>query len=197
MKRMSILFALVVLIMSLIVIVTGPAVCGQQMITLTPDSGFAAVAISGTGFGSGTTIDIYWDGDPIPTIPQNVGTDEGGDFTAIIVVPDQTDPGEYRIRAWDGEIAEEATATFTVIDMTGPAGEQGLRGADGAPGSDGASGSMGPPGSQGPTGPQGPAGPEGTAGAAGFTPYAAAGISGVVLALMAIVLGLVNLVRKL
>jgi len=48
-------------------------------------------------------------------------TDETGSFTALISVQTQTSPGVHTVNATD-ESGNWATATFTVVDMRGPAG---------------------------------------------------------------------------
>jgi hypothetical protein len=84
-------------------------------------------------------------------------TDPNGSFTVLISVPTQTNPGSYTVNATD-ESGNWATATFTVVDMTGPQGPAGLQGPQGP------KGDKGDTGSQGPIGPQGPQGTEGRPG---------------------------------
>jgi hypothetical protein len=125
----------------------------QPRITLTPEEGFSAIMISGEGFWGGR-VSIYWGDDlqnPIPTVPFDVwvgwsGEQRFGYWTAIIVVPKQTEPGQYRITARDEEGAS-AQAWFTVVDMTGPEGPEGPAGATGPQGT---AGEQGPPGEPGP-----------------------------------------------
>jgi hypothetical protein len=119
----------------------------QPRITLTPEEGFSAIMISGEGFWGGR-VSIYWGEDmqnPIPTVPLDVwvgwsGEQRFGSWTAIIVVPTQTEPGEYHITATDEEGAS-AQAWFTVVNMTGPEGPEGP---------EGPTGEQGPPGEPGP-----------------------------------------------
>ena len=122
------------------------------MLELTPDTGFAATTIVGSGgFAANSIITITWDGTPVPTVPQQITTDAYGNFTAIITVPTQTASGAHVVNATD-EYGRSAEITFTVVDMTGPTG------ATGATGSAGATGATGAAGPQGETGETGPAG---------------------------------------
>ena len=138
---------------------------GAGRITLSPTSGFSTVTVAGTGFYGGT-ITIYWDGKPVPTVPSPLdgsGT-QFGEFTAIISVPTQTEPGEHTVTAVDQENTV-AHATFIVVDLTGqdgPAGEQG------PPGESGSAGEQGPPGEPGPAGEGGLPGEPGPAGEGGL-----------------------------
>jgi hypothetical protein len=148
---------------------------GPPGIFLSPSSGFAALTISGTEFTTGVEVDIFWDDDPIPTVPQTVITTQApgqpyGVFTAIITVPTQTTPGPHVVTAQDTETNLTAFAIFNVVDMTGPegpAGEQGPAGSVGPAGSAGLAGASGPQGATGDTGPEGLAGPQGLSGAQG------------------------------
>lgn len=179
MKRLGFLVMLTLLLVLVLVGATANVVFAQsEAITLTPTSGFAALTVSGTGFGSFNVVIISWDGIPIPTVPQTISSDEVGNFTAIITVPTQTLPGQHTVKAEVIEVGA-ATAIFTVTNMTGPPGlpgadgDQGIQGETGAAGEAGerglagTTGAQGAAGEQGPTGPAGPAGPQGTAGAPG------------------------------
>ena len=133
----------------------------------------------------GGQITIYWDGEPIPTIPSPLylhDTQEGG-FTAIISIPTQTEPGEHTVMARDQKGAT-ARAIFTVIDMTGP---QGPAGEQGAPGRQGPAGTQGAPGEQGPRGEQG---------APGASLSVLPSILAILLALVAIVLAILGKIKK-
>lgn len=168
MKRLSLLVILTLLLALVLVGATANVVFAQnEAITLSPAFGFAAVTVSGTNFGSGTIIIITWDGNPIPTIPQTVYTDEGGSFTAIITVPTQTSPGQHTVQATDLEVGGAAAATFTVTSMTGPQGPAGATGEQGIQGETGPAGPAGAQGLPGTTGAQGPLGEQGSAGLAG------------------------------
>ena len=125
-------------------------------ITLTPSSGFATTTVYGSGFmfSDGYSVNITWDGTLIPTVPEEPTI--GGaayTFTAIISVPTQSSPGAHTVKAiayMPGEpgSTENATAQFTVIDMTGPQGDIGPSGE----GDQGPAGPAGPPGAEGPPG---------------------------------------------
>jgi len=132
-------------------------------ITLTPDEGFSVTTVSGFGFTGGSMVTIEWDGVELPTVPKEVYTQEDGRFTAIISVPTQTEPGPHTVTVTDEE-GLTASATFEVIDMTGPEGPQGPRGSSGSTGPEGPEGPPGPEGEKGDPGPAGPAGPKGEEG---------------------------------
>lgn len=144
------------------------------VITLVPDTGFASTTIVGSGFSSGSRMNITWDGELIPTLP-NPLTATCDSFTAIISVPTQTEPGPHIVNATDEE-GNSAVANFTVVDMTGPQGSEGPQGPQGdtgpkgdagdtgSQGPAGATGATGATGSQGPQGPAGPQGPQGETG---------------------------------
>ena len=139
MKRPSFL-VISLLLLTLVVVGTtadevySQAGAPQPSITLSPTSGFSAITIAGVGFFGGE-ITIYWEEEPIPTVPSPLyGSDtQDGSFTAIISMPTQIEPGEYIITAQDQE-RFIADATFTVIDMTGPQGLPGEPGPAGEPG---------------------------------------------------------------
>jgi len=116
-------------------------------ISLVPDTGIASTTIAGT-FNPDSTITITWDGTPIPTIPRPLITDANGDFTAIISVLTQDEPGLHFVNASDEE-GNWAEASFTVLNMTGPAGPTGPAGAAGATGATGAAGATGATGAKG------------------------------------------------
>ncbi len=192
MKRLS-FFATLALLLTLVLVGTtaNEAYSQAPRITLSPTSGFSTVTVSGTGFFGGQ-ITIYWDGDPIPTVPSPLyGYDtQAGGFTAIITVPAQTTPGEHDVGAIDQE-RTAASATFTVIDMTGPQGLPGERGPAGEPGS------SGPPGKPGPTGELGPPGPPGETGSPGEAgPGGGISIVAIILALIALGLQVVGRIKK-
>jgi len=139
-------------------------------IWLDPESGFSTITITGKGFVG--FIKVYWDykeeeeeeEDTLPTIPYNVLPESPyGWFSAIISVPTQAKPGKHTITVKD-KLYHEASATFTVIDITGP---QGKRGVQGPPGELGPLGPQGRPGPQGPRGLPGTEGPPGEPGPAG------------------------------
>jgi len=130
------------------------------VLTLTPDSGFAATTITGTGFHHNSEIAITWNGTQITTVPYPLTTDATGNFTAIVSVPTQDTPDIYNVTATD-EGGITITTTFTVVDMTGPPGESGEQGVTGPPGESGVTGPPGESGEQGATGLQGEPGTSG------------------------------------
>jgi hypothetical protein len=129
------------------------SIVGQ--VSLTPESGIATTTITGAGFDPDSTITIAWDGTPIPTVPSPLTTDSDGSFTAIISVLTQDEPGAHNITVTDAS-GNSGVATFTVLDMTGPAG---ATGATGPAGPTGATGATGPAGATGATGQTGAAAP--------------------------------------
>ena len=133
-----------------------------------PAEGIASTTLVGSGFAPNSTITVSWDGEVIPTIPSPLTTDSSGNFTAIISVLTQTEPGVHIIQVTDEE-GNVAFAPFNVTDMTGPPGPQGPPGPEG------------PPGEQGPPGPAAPV--EGL--------WASIG-----LAIVAIVISLLSILRK-
>jgi len=126
-------------------------------VALMPSTGFASTTVSGSGFSGNSSVTITWDGITIPSIPNPTTTDATGSFVAMISIPTQTAPGTHTVNATD-ESGNWATATFTVVDMTGPQGSTGLQGQQGPKGDTGLQGSTGPQGPKGDTGPQGPTG---------------------------------------
>jgi len=139
---------------------------GGANISLTPTTGFASTTIMGWGFVPNSLITVTWDGTTIPTVPSPLTADSYGNFTAIISVLTQTEPGLHNVTVID-EYGDNATATFTVINMTGPTGPAGPAGPAGANGTAGPAGPTGPAGPAGANGTAGPAGPTGPAGPAG------------------------------
>ncbi|UCC58366.1 MAG: hypothetical protein JSW14_00065 [Candidatus Bathyarchaeum sp.] len=81
---------------------------------LEPKSGIAQTTLVGSGFAPDSRITVTWNGNEIHTLPNPLMTNVHGDFTAIITVQNQTDLGNYAVRAVD-EMGNEATATFAVI----------------------------------------------------------------------------------
>jgi hypothetical protein len=169
-------------------------------ITLSPNTGFSTLTVSGTGFVRLVT--ISWDNVPIPTVPSTIQVNELGNFTAIITVPTQTDVGDHLVTATDtaAKPVINVSTVFKVVDMTGPAGAAGVKGATGAAGPAGSAGTIagvGPAGPAGPAGPTGPAGAKGEAGAAGVSGSAPLmGILAIILALIAIGISFFSRVKK-
>lgn len=195
MKRWNLLVILTLLLTLALAGTTTDEVYSQNTsITLTPESGYCAVIISGEGFFGGE-IFIYWEDDQVPTVPSPLYSrdTQDGSFTAIITVPTQSEPGEYVITAIDQENFN-ADAVFTVVAATGPAGLPGDPGPAGPPGPRGPEGPTGDPGSAGATGPQGLLGEQGTPGEPG--PGAGMSIVAIVLALAALGLTLFGKIKK-
>lgn len=137
-------------------------------IALSPYAGFASTTITGSGFSNNSRVTITWDGTTIPSVPSSVITDTTGGFAALISVPTQTTAGVHTVNATD-ESGNWATATFTVVDMTGPQGPAGLQGQQGPRGEKGDTGSQGSTGPQGPKGDKGDTGLQGPAASLGET----------------------------
>jgi hypothetical protein len=195
MKRWNLLVILTLLLTLALAGTTTDEVYSQNTsITLTPESGYCAVIISGEGFFGGE-IFIYWEDDQVPTVPSPLYSrdTQDGSFTAIITVPTQSEPGEYVITAIDQENFN-ADAVFTVVAATGPAGPPGDPGPAGPAGSRGPEGPTGDPGPAGATGPQGLPGEQGTPGEPG--PGAGMSIVAIVLALAALGLTLFGKIKK-
>lgn len=119
-----------------------------RRISVVPHAGFASTTVLGSGFSNDSTVHITWDGVVMSTVPYSVVTDSTGNFSAMISVPDQNVLGVHIVNATDAS-GNWATATFTVVNMTGPPGPKG---------------DTGDVGTQGPIGPQGPRGENGTQG---------------------------------
>lgn len=188
MKRLSLFISLATLLI-LVVGVPSHEVYAQvpppPRIYLSPTSGFSTVTIAGSGFYDGE-ISIYWDGEPIPTVPAPLYATQGN-FTAIISVPTQTDPGEHTVTARDQQ-GTTASAIFEVVDMTGPQGPRGEQSPAGEQGPTGEPGAQGEPGPPGPTGEQGPPGLPGPAGEQGAQGLSIAAIALALSALLLILL---------
>ena len=152
---------------------------------LMPSTGFACATVVGSGFSNDSKITIRWDGSVIPTVPSPLTTDANGNFTAIITVLTQTSPGPHTVNATDEE-GNWATATFTVVDMTGL---QGQKGDKGDKGDTGAQGLKGDKGDKGDTGDQGPQGPPGE------VPFIISGLT-IAVSIIAICLATIALFRK-
>ncbi len=129
-------------------------------ISLSPSSGFSSIMVVGSGFSPVSNITIYWDGNSISNIPSPLFTNFLGEFTAIINVQNQTEPGFYNVTAID-LLGGQASAFFTVVNMTGPEGpkgDTGPQGPEGTSGIKGDTGEQGIPGEKGEEGDQGPPG---------------------------------------
>jgi hypothetical protein len=144
MRRFGLLAISVLLLALVIMGATSEDVYSQEgrgRIVLSPESGFSAVTVSGTGFYGGEVY-IFWDDERIPTVPSPLYPQDTaqGSFTAIISVPTQAEPGEYIVTARNQ-------------GPTGPVGNPGPQGVAGEPGP---TGEPGPPGETGPAGEPGP-----------------------------------------
>lgn len=170
-----------------------PAVTAVPTITLSPNTGIATM-ISGTGFTPSDTITITWGGITMVTSPMTISASTSGAFTAQVVALNQTTPGAYTVKAID-QHSLNASATFTVPNLQGPAGAKGDTGAagpSGAAGSNGAAGAQGAKGDTGATGATGntgPAGPSGAPGAVSGGPEMP--LTALALAVVALIIGLV------
>ncbi|MFO7996825.1 MAG: hypothetical protein R6U93_06785 [Dehalococcoidia bacterium] len=195
MRKVSLPVTMMLLLALVLVGSTPVQVDAQQGpdISLSPEEGFSAIMVSGTGFWDYySEVLISW-GDldnQIPTLPSPLYPNGDGTFTAIIVVPTQADPGLHRIWAWQEWWISEGKPlpverSFTVVDMTG------------AQGPEGPEGSEGPAGPQGPAGAAGPQGPEGQPGLAEEArPVLGVSIAALVLALIALVMMLLGKIKK-
>ncbi|GEM_PF-1923064 len=130
-------------------------------LTLSPNSGFSSIMVVGAGFSPGDNITIFWDGSAIPTILSPLYVGLGGGFTALINVPSQTKPGSHNVTAKGLVGGTNASALFTVVNMTGPNGPKGDAGSQGAQGSTGQKGDTGEKGPAGEPGSKGDQGPPG------------------------------------
>ena len=179
MKRLIYIPTMLLLAFSLLLASTESAYA--QGITLYPQSGVGSVIIQGSDFMGGSDIEILWDGNPVPTVPSPLRTENSDDefwgtFVAMITIPTDASPGSHTITVIGTAPDEDPVsldATFELLSIVGPAGPEGSegdRGPRGLPGPTGPSGSTGTSGEQGPVGepgtigPPGPAGPTGLAG---------------------------------
>jgi len=160
-----------------------------RYLALMPNAGFAATTMIGGRFAANSVITATWDGRPIITVPSPLATDSHGNFTGIITVLTPTVPGVHTVIVTDQE-GKNATATFTVVDMTGPTGPQGEKGETGPTGPTGPQGERG---QTGPRGEQGETGPQGPAGSAGPTEVLWASI---IIAIIALVVAVYPLLAK-
>ena len=168
-----------------------------ESITLTPDSGFSSFTISGTDFAVESPITIEWDGNGVSSFHQNMPYQIlGPDFVAIVDIPIDAEPGAHTVTVTDDYTPPNvASATFTVVDMTGPQGLQGPQGIKGTQGPVGDNGSPGPPGSVGSPGPPGPAGNMGNQGRPGEDADYGVSYTAIIIAFVAIGLNLFQLAR--
>ena len=164
MRRKMAVIAVALLLFSM-VSMTSANECLPEIV-LSPNEGCSVFAVNGQYFTLCSDLSFYWDGEPIDVIWLDKSTD--GSFYALVTVQTQDVSGEHNVTVTD-DCGLSAWALFTVIDMTGPQGEQGLPGEQGETGEQGLTGETGPAGETGETGLTGPAGVNGTAGATGET----------------------------
>ena len=142
----------------------------KPQLELLPSTGFATT-IKGSIFPRNTRVEvIVWNEESlIDTIPQEVVTDNLGNFIAMFTALEQpTEGGDFLIRASISTF--DGVATFTVPATKGDQGEigpQGDKGDTGATGPKGSAGTTGPRGPIGPQGLQGETGPQGEQGSKG------------------------------
>jgi hypothetical protein len=127
-------------------------------ISLSPSSGFSSIMVVGSGFSAIDSITIFWNGSKIPTIDSPLYTNLLGNFTALINVPNQIKPGTYNVTVKGSSGLVNASAFFTVVNMTGPQGPKGDTGPQGSTGEKGDTGEQGLVGETGAKGDQGPQG---------------------------------------
>lgn len=147
-------------------------------ITLSPNIGFGAIIITGSGFIPGSSITISWDDKKLPSAPDNVSANVFGEFAVLTNIP-EVKAGTYTILAADSSRSRYASAAFTVPEIepiklpeslvgpSGPAGPPGPTGPTGTTGPPGRVGEAGSTGTMGTAGLAGPSGPDGKDGAPG------------------------------
>ena len=166
MKKTLTVFAIVLLISCSLFAITSACDEHNQALTLSPPQGFAVTTITGTGFAESKTVSIAYDGVVQSTIPAIVKTDSKGSFTAIISIPNELAVGAHTITATD-QYGCSASSTFTVVDMKGPQGVQGIAGLNGKDGINGLNGVNGKDGINGANGTNGNDGVNGVNGVNG------------------------------
>jgi hypothetical protein len=148
----------------LLVLATSMIICESKasgpyypVIALSPNQGYSTIMISGSSFKANDQIIILYDGvkqSTIPTTVKVIDNDNYPDdqtFTALINVPDPLAVGAHNVTAAD-TLGNEASATFTVLNMTGPQGLEGVAGLQGAAGPQGIQGIQGVSGENGTNG---------------------------------------------
>ncbi|MFC1906803.1 hypothetical protein ACFLW8_01785 [Chloroflexota bacterium] len=176
MKRLSFLIISLLSLTLAVIFAGNHDVRSFAQIQLDPASGSPITIISGNGFAG--LVKVYWDDkleekNALPTIPYSVLPEPStGYFSAIITIPANAASGNHTVTAKD-RLDNVASASFIVVDMTGPEGPrgpQGIQGERGATGHQGGTGQgvrgftgeQGPPGEPGTPGRVGPPGPPGT-----------------------------------
>ena len=208
----------------LLIGIPGIPVNAQQegpYITLTPNylpAVTAEAAVNIMIHGSGFTIApsnimgiaISWGGNPI--VPEQLWWEytytEDRILMAIISIPTPLAAGTYPVTVTitprpyiPGSpviLPETADASFTVLDMKGPAGPEGPAGPTGAIGATGPAGPRGPAGPTGPAGATGPTGPTGPAGPVGEPgPAGRLSVAAIILAVIALGWMIIGLLRRI
>jgi hypothetical protein len=105
-------------------------------LTVSPDDS-NIILVSGTGFNASevATLKIVdSNNETVYTFPDNITTDNQGNFTSTVIIPTNI-KGSYTIIASTSDIS--ANATITVPDLTGPTGATGATGLTGENGTAG------------------------------------------------------------
>ncbi len=113
----------------------------ETSITATPDES-NIFNVNGTGFNASTevTLKLIANDTTYYTFPENITTDNEGNFTATVIVPTSIS-GTYNLTASTDDYT--AYVEYTVPDLTGPTGATGATGATGTTGQTGAVGAQG------------------------------------------------------
>ncbi|WP_022871662.1 CAP domain-containing protein [Nesterenkonia alba] len=101
----------------------GPTEPVEASVTVSPTEVAAGedVVVEGSGFGEEEEVEIS-----LNPILGTVETDEDGDFSTSVTIPEDTEPGEYTLTVEGLSSGIELEVTITVVDPeTGPAGEKG------------------------------------------------------------------------
>ncbi|MFC7400996.1 choice-of-anchor G family protein [Citricoccus sp. GCM10030269] len=99
----------------------GPAELTVDPATVTPGD---EVAVGGSGYPSNAEVQVQLldpAGDPVPGTATTVTTDDDGDFTTIITVPEGTESGDFEVEGVSGEVRETAPLEVEAADEVGPA----------------------------------------------------------------------------
>ncbi|MFB9071572.1 choice-of-anchor G family protein [Citricoccus parietis] len=82
------------------------------------------VTVDGSGYPPSAEVDVQLldpAGAPVPGTATTVTSDENGDFTTTITVPEGTEPGAFEVEGVSGDVAETAPLTVESADEVGPA----------------------------------------------------------------------------
>ncbi|NUL48331.1 choice-of-anchor G family protein [Cellulosimicrobium funkei] len=99
----------------------GPAELSVSPGTVTPGED---VTVDGSGYPPNAEVEVHLldpAGEVVPGTETTVTTDENGDFTTTITVPEGTEPGDYDVEAISGGMQETAPLTVEDADQAGPA----------------------------------------------------------------------------